>query len=290
MTEKSIVVLYHGSRCPDGFGGAYAAWKKFGDAAEYIPLSRGEEVPIETVTGKKAYFIDFVYDLPETMQKFESAASSLTVLDHHLGVRASVESVKNHVFDENRSGAGIAWDYFHPETKRPRLIDLLEDDDLFRFTYSDTRPVLSYLGLHPFSFEFFDEVAKTLEDPITSEALLAKARIFGECFEKLADTAVENAKMVLFEGYKTAFATAHPYKPIKSLVGNLLAKKFPPIALVVSAHPNGYGVSIRGDGSVDVSKIAAKYGGNGHPNSSGFLIPREGPFPWELIEDENPRN
>lgn len=291
MNDKKIVVLYHGSRCPDGFGGAYAAWKKFGDSAEYIPLSRGEKVPIETVEGKEAYFIDFVYDTPEIMQKFENSASSLTVLDHHLGVRATAESVKNHVFDENRSGAGIAWDYFHPETKRPRLIDLLEDDDLFRFAHADTRPILSYLGLHEFSFELFDETAQLLEDPVQSEALLSKARIFGECFEKLAEVSVESAKMVKFEGYTIAFSTAHPYKPLKSLVGNLLAKKFPPIALVVSAHPNGYGVSIRGDGSVDVSKIAAKYGGNGHPSSSGFLIPREGPFPWELVEeDENPRN
>ena len=34
---KSIVVIYHG-RCRDGFAAAYAAWKKFGDKASYLPF------------------------------------------------------------------------------------------------------------------------------------------------------------------------------------------------------------------------------------------------------------
>jgi len=289
MSDKKIVALYHGG-CPDGFGGAYAAWKKFGDEAEYIPLSRGEEVDVELVRGKDAYFIDFVYNEIETMKRYADVALSLTALDHHEGVRDVAESVPNHVFDANRSGAGIAWDFFHEGAPRPDLINFLEDDDLFRFSFPDTRPVISYLGLHPFTFEFWDETSAILEDSSKREELLKKARVFGECFEKLAEVAVERAKMISFEGHVVAFATAHPYKPIKSLTGNLLAKKYPPFALVVTAHPNGYGVSIRGDGSVNVAKIAEKYGGNGHPNSAGFLIPREGPFPWELVEDEDTRD
>lgn len=284
MSTERIVVMYHGSGCPDGFGSAYAAWKKFGEGAEYVPLSRGKEPPVALAEGALVYFTDFSYT-KEVMDQFVSAAARLVVLDHHEGVQDVVESMPEYVFDAERSGAGIAWDYFHPGVKRPRLIDLLEDDDLFRFRIPDTRPILSYLGLHSFSFEFWDDVAGTLEDEGKSEALLSKARIFGECFEKLAQLSADKAHMVQFEGHTIAFATAHPYKPIKSLVGNLLAKKFPPFALVVSAHPEGYGVSIRGDGSVDVSKIAAKYGGNGHPSSSGFLIPREGPFPWAIVGD-----
>jgi oligoribonuclease NrnB/cAMP/cGMP phosphodiesterase (DHH superfamily) len=284
------VILYHGEgSCPDGFGAAYAAWKKFGEHAEYVPLSRSDAVPVELAQDADVYMLDFTYNDQADVDTLAAAAASLTILDHHEGVRAQTESVPNHVYDENRSGAGIAWDYFHPGTKRPKLIDHLEDDDLFRFTLPDTRPVLAYLGLSPFTFEFFDEVAATLENPEEAEILLAKARVYGECFEKLAALSVRRARTVEFEGYQAGFATAHPYKPIKSLVGNLLAKEKPPIALVVSAHPDGFGVSIRSDGTVDVSVIARKFGGNGHPFSSGFLIPREGPFPWTLIEnDETP--
>jgi len=286
---ERTVVFYHGG-CPDGFGGAYAAWKKFGDTAEYVSLSRGEELPYEMAKDAEVYFIDFSYN-QEEMEKFNAIAKRMVVLDHHQGVESVITSMPNHVYDTERSGAGIAWDYFHPDLPRPQLINFLEDDDLFRFRFPDTRPILSYLGLHPFTFEFWDETSEILEDPIKSEKLLAKARIFGECFEKLAEVAVERAKMIEFEGYTVAFATAHPYKPIKSLVGNLLAKKFPPFALVVAAHPDGYGVSIRSDGSVNVAQIAEKFGGNGHPYSAGFLIPREGPFPWTRVpKDEAARD
>ena len=286
---ERTVILYHGN-CPDGFGGAFAAWKKFGDAAEYIPLSRSKEPPIEACTGANVYFIDFTYNTNEIMEQFAAVAASVTVLDHHEGVREITERVAQHVYDSDRSGASIAWDYFHPEIPRPKLISYLEDDDLFLFRIADTRAVLAYLGLHAFTFEFWDETMQLLEDPATAETLLTKARIYGECFEKLAELSVANAKMIEFEGYQCAFANAHPYNPIKSLVGNLLARKFPPLALVVSAHPEGYGVSIRGDGSVNVAKIAEKYGGNGHPSSAGFLIPREGPFPWTYIPDADTRD
>lgn len=277
------VILYHGD-CPDGFGAAYAAWKKFGDAAEYHALSRSEGPPLPLAEGADVYLLDFAYNDQADMDALMGAAATLTVLDHHEGVEAQIKSVPNHVYDTNRSGAGIAWDYFHKDASRPKLIDHIEDDDLFRFRLPNTRAVLAYLGLAPFSFELWGEVGETLEDPMRAEPFLMKAYAYGECFEKLAELSVRKAKMVEFEGYQCAFANAHPYKPIKSLVGNLLAKEKPPIALVVSAHPEGYGVSIRGDGSVDVAAIARKYGGNGHPNAAGFLVPLGNPIPWKMVE------
>jgi nanoRNase/pAp phosphatase (c-di-AMP/oligoRNAs hydrolase) len=37
-----------------------------------------------------------------------------------------------------------------------------------------------------------------------------------------------------------------------------------------------------------VSKIAQKYGGNGHPNSSGFHVEADKPLPWKLVEHDVP--
>lgn len=282
------IIFYHGN-CPDGFGGAYAAWKKFGNNAEYIPLSRGGE-PLPDVTGREVYFIDFILS-QEEMDAILAQAARLVALDHHEGVRTVTESMPEHVFTNDKSGASIAWEYFHPETPRPRLINFLEDDDLFRFTLPDTRPVITYLASQPFSFEAWDTLAQTLENDVTREAFLVKARAYAEYFEILARLAVDNAKTVQFEGHEVLFATAHPFKPLKSLVGNLLARKQGPFGLVVTAHPKGYGVSIRGDGTIDVAAIAQKYGGNGHKSSAGFVIPADSTLPWTLIEiDENTRN
>lgn len=278
------IILYHGN-CPDGFGGAYAAWKKFGDAAEYLPLSRGEEAPVEDCRDAVLYFVDFCYT-KEVMDQFVAAAKSVTVLDHHEGVQEVIESMPEFVYDSTRSGAGIAWDYFHPDQPRPKLLNHVEDDDLFRFTLEDTREIITYLEVQPFTFETWDEIAQKLDDPASKETMLEKARIYREYFEILANQSVDHAKLVSFDGHEVYFAASHPLKSMKSLIGNLLARKQGPFALVVSPHPEGYGVSIRGDGSIDVAKIAQKFGGNGHPSSAGFLIPREGPFPWTLIKKD----
>ncbi len=281
MAHEHIVVLYHG-KCPDGFGGAYAAWKKFGDTAEYIPVKHGEPPP-QKLEGREVYLIDFSYDREEEMGEIARAASRFIVLDHHLSTKKIVENIPEHVFDENRSGATIAWGYFHPNVPVPRLLSYLEDDDLFRYRLPETRDVFSYILVHPYHFQEWDALVQTLEDEKKREAFLEKARIYSEYFLLLGDSAVAGAKLVRFEGYECYFANAHPFITMKSYVGHELTKKKPPFALVVSAHPDGFGVSIRGDGTVDVSAIAAKYGGGGHPNSAGFFIPIKAEIPWTEI-------
>lgn len=281
-SPERIVVLYHGS-CADGFGGAYAAWKKFGDSAEYIPLHRGNDLP-EGLEGAHLYFIDFCYP-QEQMDHFVSIAGKVTVLDHHEGVADVIQSMPEYVYETELSGSGIAWRYFHPETPLPTLLAHVQDDDLYRFALPDTRAVMTYLEVHPFEFEVWDEMARKLDDAAERGPFFERTRIYAEYFELLAQSAADRAKLVSFEGYECYYGISHPLKSMKSMVGHLLAEKKGPIALVVAAHPNGYGVSIRGDGTVDVTKIAQKFGGNGHPNASGFLIPREGPFPWTLLEE-----
>jgi len=283
MNPRTII-FYHGS-CPDGFGGAYAAWKKFGDTAEYVPLTRGDD-PMPDVVGADLYFVDFVYEKVR-MDEIAAQANSLIVLDHHSGVQDVTESFPGSIFDNERSGATLAWNYFHPGASVPLLLSFVEDDDLFLFKLPDTRAVVSYLSVKPYTFELWDEVREMLDDPEKSQEFLTRVRTYAEYFELLAQLAVDHAKIVEFEGHHVYFATAHPFKPMKSLVGNLLAKKQGPFALVVAAHPKGFGVSIRGDGSIDVSAIAQKYGGNGHKSSSGFLIPAGGPMPWTIVEETN---
>lgn len=291
MSHKKIAVFYHAD-CLDGFGGAYAAWKKFGDSAEYYPVKYGHEPLVEEAAGKDAYFIDFCY-AQETMNQVLQSAASLVVLDHHEGIRKVVESMPNHVYDGTRSGATIAWNYFHPNTTIPELLKHIEDEDLYRFNMPETRPLGVFLSAHDFSFPLWDRVATDLENPEKRKEVLATAYTYVEYFNHLVALSVTNAHPVLFEGYQVLLANTSPMKTLKSAVGNALLQKMPPFALVMSVHPNGLGVSIRGDGSVDVSLIARKYGGNGHPNSSGFRIPWQNPMPFTSAEEhknEGPRN
>ncbi|MSU74371.1 hypothetical protein EXS57_01170 [Candidatus Kaiserbacteria bacterium] len=288
MSHKQIAIFYHAD-CLDGFGGAYAAWKKFGDTAEYYPSKYGHDPLIEAVVGKEVYFIDFCYS-QAVMDKILGQAGSLTVLDHHEGIKEVVKSIPHHVYDSNRSGATIAWSYFHPDTEVPRLLQHMEDEDLYRFHLPDTRPLGVYLSAHEFSFPFWNQVAQDLDSEEKRTVLLAKAHTYLEYFNYLVRLSVEHAHPILFEGHHVLLANTSPMKTLKSAVGNELLKKKPPFALVMSIHPNGLGVSIRGDGSIDVSAIARKYGGNGHPSSSGFHIPWQTPMPFTSDEEHKNEN
>ena len=287
MGPKKIAILYHGG-CPDGGGGAYAAWKKFGDAAEYIPAKYNRPVP-ENIEGKELYFIDFCYP-QEVMDEVAKKAASVTVLDHHEGVRAVAEKFPG-VFDSSRSGATIAWSYFHPTTPIPLLLTYIEDGDLYRFTLPHSRSILAYVYTSPFSsFEHWETLVRELEDPRERERVIATGTIFEQYHQHVVDTAVHHAELVRFEGYECYLASSTG--EFVSDIGNILALKKPPIALIISADATDVRVSLRSNGEVDVSLLARRYGGNGHPAASGFRIPFGDTMPWEPIEKKNdyPRN
>lgn len=286
---ERTLVFYH-AHCPDGFGGAYSAWKKFGDSAEYIPMSYSKPFP-DDIAGARVYMIDMCFR-QEEMDALKAVAGSLTVLDHHEGVEEVTRSMPEFVYDVNRSGSTIAWSYFHPDEPVPTLLTHIEDDDLFRFKLPDTKALLSYIAVKPYTFEFWDELSIMLDDPKHKEEMFGKLRMYREYFDLLVEQGVARAKLVEFEGFKVLAGVTHPMKPMVSALGNALAKAQPPLGLILQIREEGLAVSVRGDGSVDLAELTQRYGGNGHHDSAAFLVPWGTPFPWTPVpkDDETPRN
>lgn len=283
MQHTEIVILYHGG-CPDGFGGAYAAWKKFGDDAEYIPVQHGRPVP-ENLGGKHLFFVDFCYT-QEIMDELMPKAASVTVLDHHLGNRDVVEKITDHVFDAARSGATIAWNYFHSDTPVPMLLKYVEDGDLYVFKLPNSRAVLAYMYAQQFHFETWDTLRTKLESAVERAILIDLGNIYAEHFAILVEQISNKATLISFEGYECYLVTA-PHM-FASDVGNRLATLKPPLGVVVNFHGNVLNVSLRSDSSIDVSLHAQKYGGNGHPHASAFRLHWGDPLPWTILkENEN---
>ncbi len=281
--HKEIAVLYHGG-CPDGFGGAYAAWKKFGDAAEYIPLKYGYPAP-KNLAGKKLYFIDFCYK-QEIMDALVPIATHVTVLDHHLGTKGVVESMPEYVFDEKRSGATIAWNYFHSDVSVPTLLQYVQDGDLYTFSLPDSHAVLAYCYAQPFHFETWATLSEKLENTKELHFVIERGKIYAEYFAILVEQIANKATLISFEGFECYLVGASGM--FSSSVGNLLARMKPPIGIVVNVHADMISVSLRSDISVDVSAIARKYGGNGHPQAAGFELRWGDPVPWTVItKNEN---
>jgi len=280
MNALKTAILYH-ANCPDGFGGAYAAWKKFGDSAEYIPVKHGKPIP-EGLAGKKLYLIDFCYP-KDDMNALVATAGSVTVLEHHEGMKEIVESVPEHVYDAKRSGATIAWSYFYPDEAIPTLLAYVEDGDLYKFVLPNSRAILGYAYSMPFEFPAWDALAKRLEEPSERAAIIERGTIYSEHFAHLVQSIMKKAELVRFEGYECYLTGAS--SEFASDVGNGLARAKPPLALVLTARADGLHVSLRSIGDTDVSAIAQKYGGNGHPRAAAFRVKYGDPLPWTPIKE-----
>lgn len=272
------MVFYH-KNCFDGFGAAWAAWKKFGDAAEYVALDP-EKLPETFPKGKEIYAVDLGY--PAFVQKkIRIYNKSLVVIDHHISKKVDTELFPSNVFDNDHSGAVLAWRYFHPKKKVPKLLEYIEDVDLWKWERANTREIISALSLRAFDFSAWEVFARAIESAVGRKKIIAEGKVVSAYEKKIIEKMVENAVPVIFEGMHILAVNS---SVLNSEIANVLLKKLPPAAIVWRDSGGEIHVSLRSDGTVDVSKIAEKYGGGGHARAAGFgFKSKDGP-PWKILK------
>ena len=148
------VIIYH-DNCFDGIAAAWATSKGLNQLDQefeennlertqlFIPRSYGQsQLEIGQLHNKDVYIVDFSFPR-ETMIHINKTANSLLVLDHHKTAQADCEGLEFCVFDMNRSGAGMAWDHFFT-APRPKLIDYIEDRDLWQFKLPASKEIHAY--------------------------------------------------------------------------------------------------------------------------------------------------
>lgn len=281
---KDIVIIYHGD-CRDGFGAAYAAWKKFGNAASYLPWKDHRVLP-EGLTDKTIYIADFSFREP-MLGELIAANKSVVVLDHHQSAETDVRAYPQNIFDNNHSGAVLAWQYFYPDTEVPELLRYIEDHDLWRFALPENREYNVALGQYDVSFETWD---KLITELAASEAnrvnFIARGALIATFEDKLVETIIGYRERVLFEGYEVWAVNAS--RVYRSIMGNQLAElneAAGDIALgIVYYHSNGgVNVSLRSKGDVDVAAIAERYGGGGHKHAASIKVSSFADLPFTFL-------
>lgn len=295
---KPDLCIYHGN-CQDGFGAAWAIWKRFGDAVEYVP-GFYDDRPRPDVTGKHVLMVDFTWKRP-VLEGLAALAESIVILDHHKSaeedladfriemcgsakfIAEDVESILADraelglprivaEFDMNRSGAGMAWDYCHPGAKRPRLIQHIEDRDLWRMALPWMREIAACVFSHPYSFSAYERLAAMVEsdrqaDDIIREGIAIERKAKKDIAELLG---VSTRRMVI-GGVDVPVANL-PYT-MASDAANKLAEGEPFAACYFDTATDRT-FSLRScKTGMDVQAIAVRYGGGGHPNAAGFRVP-----------------
>lgn len=279
---KDIVVIYHAD-CSDGFGAAFAAWKKFGESASYIP-QKDRNIPPEGLTDKEIYIVDFGFDM-ETTTKLVNENKTVIVIDHHQSAKEIVESFPQNIFDNNHSGAVLAWRFFHPDTPVPTLLTYVEDTDLWRFALPESREFSTALGQYEMVFAVWDSLATNLEQEDALINHIAKGSLLAKFEDKLINHMLKRRERVLFEGHEVWALNTSEYQ---SVLGNKLAElnlatEQTPIGIVYYRADGIIKISLRSIGETDVAAIAAKYNGGGHKNAAGCVVSSFSELPFSFL-------
>ncbi|PIP29783.1 hypothetical protein COU12_00015 [Candidatus Jorgensenbacteria bacterium CG10_big_fil_rev_8_21_14_0_10_54_38] len=281
LLMKRVVVLYHAD-CPDGFGAAWAAWRKFGKRAEYLPI-HPEALPEAPLRGREIYVLDS--GLPaRAFRRLSKVNRKVVVIDHHESREKDTKRFPQNVYDNGHSAAVLAWKYFHPREKAPRLLAYIEDGDLWRFKLPQARTILSYVYARPFDFEEYEVLARGMESARERRKYLVLGRAIADYNRVLVDEVVRRAELVRFAGYRV-LAVNSSSKCFHSEVGHELLRHRPPLSIVWRVERGIIHASLRSNRRVDVSEIAARFpGGGGHPRAAGFSVPLTRGFPWKVVQ------
>lgn len=304
---KPDIVIYH-DNCADGFGAAWACWRRWGAQCEYIPASYGASPP--DVAGKHVLIVDFSYKRA-ILEEMGATAASIIILDHHetaeedLGAFrrcadkperftvAATASMNADLrrngylpisaqFDMKRSGARMAWDFCHPGIEAPLLLRLVEDRDLWLFEFDTSRPFALWLRSEPFDFERWSEIAHDIEGRAGAH-ILREAEAMQRFYDEKVKEMASFARRRVFDGFLPIVVNCPPM--FASDVGNYLLQAHPDAPFAATFFDAGdkrmWSLRSMADREA-VSTIAAAHGGGGHRNAAGFAETLEDLLLWPV--------
>lgn len=277
------LIIYH-DNCADGFGAAWAAYKKFGkDGAEYLPMNYNDprmsvahdELTFPTdILDRDVYILDFSFP-KDAMLEIELRARKFVLLDHHKTAfeQFGLDPQQRHedqggrgsliVLDPHRSGCVLAWEHFHPNAPTPYALRLIQDRDLWKWELPGTRDFATALRSEPFTFDHFDRAYMEWNKLISQGA--AMNRLFDQ---QLADIVKRPVPVVLIDQVGMSVNCTPQFA---SEAGSALAKNYGLFGMTwVLGESGRVFVSLRSIGDYDVSALAKQFGGGGHRNAAGF--------------------
>jgi nanoRNase/pAp phosphatase (c-di-AMP/oligoRNAs hydrolase) len=280
-TLKDIVVIYH-KNCPDGFTASWAAWKKFGDNASYIQAGYGDQLP-DTIEGKEVYVLDFSYNA-DILESLQNKAKRLVVIDHHKGSQEYVTSKKEFVFNLSHSGAYLTWEYFFPDTRIPKLVQYISEDDINKLTLPNANEIVAYIMAKPRTFLDFEKLSQEMENDEKEEQIIETGKLLLRYKDIVLDVALNSVHFIDLQGVILPAVNVTLPMFEKSYLLQKIYIKYPPVSLSYRYDEGEWKCSLRSNGMFNCIDLAKQFGGSGHPGSAGFSIKAEnGIFPFKVV-------
>jgi uncharacterized protein len=266
-------VIYH-KDCIDGTMSAGVVLRAF-PHAETFPLRHSyteeEFAPIlaSVRPDTHVYIVDCILGLDRLL----SVGCTLTIIDHHKKACDEVANIgETHpqvriVADPTHSGASLVWQTLFPNEGVPRLIEHVEDGDLWLEKYPDTKPITLYLSV------FRDAPADmSAQIDVPLEVLLEKGQAISVFVDREAQGFLEYPPRMMRVGEYVV--PAYNITTHESMCGNILSKKHDSTVIMYTVRGTMVRCSIRSHShhSPNALEVASVLGGGGHPCSSGATI------------------
>jgi len=271
-----MICLYH-KNCNDGAAAALAVWVKFGDEGnQYLPVNYCEDPPEEVYKYQDIIIVDFSYKR-DVLIDLSCKVKSIILIDHHKTSREDLNDIRqelscknNVVFDMEKSGAVLAWEYFNPEKELPGLFKHIQDRDLWTLELPETQNIAKALKLYPDWREW-----NCLFDDDEFKEFIIEGKAINDFLELQTKSIIQPPSVWEHGGNeKVPILNIPGFMASDSLNQALEIYPESPYAVSYFCEKNKttYSLRSRNGSDVDVSKKAERFGGGGHKHAAGFVI------------------
>ena len=280
---KNILCLYHGDA--DGEASAAVVRHKLGPEVYLHRINYGDPTPWPLINeADQVVIVDFSLPPQEMLETADS--SQLTWIDHHQSAIQEMEEISSAwpgIRDTSEAACVLTWKYYFPDQPVPRAVILIGDRDIWRWEEPETGAFNEGL-YHRDSRPEHDDLWKPLlenDQDLLHEIIREGEILYQARLEKIKRQVDAYGYEVQFEGFRSLAINVRGNGDLGSRIRELGYEIGYCYVDVLQEEGLMTKVTLFSD-QIDVSKLAQKFGGGGHPGASGFQFPRNGtPFPSE---------
>lgn len=295
--DKYDYVIYH-KGCTDGFSGFVVLTMTdmiSNNALIYPDFPSTNRYP-PNIKNKNVIIIDVAYK-KDILKHILNKAKKVTFIDHHITVKDDVQQLKslmsnkNHeiIYDNDKSGASLTWQYFFNTKPIPLAIQYIESNDIGNWTDKNTMIFIIALRVNYDMSTTSDNLDKWRKlfnsNNIDATTLLKKGEQYNEYHNHLLQDNIKKNSIKrfpsekLYSKHKSVFTKPGQYKvvvyngsgcPTSSSLGAIIVNSIDcdfAILWVLNLDKNEYILQFRSK-HVDVGTIAKEFGGGGHKLAS----------------------
>ena len=279
----------------DGHSSGAVVWLETGkeNKAKIYEMDYIKPFPIEDIEeNEKVFILDYSLQ-PDMMKQLMSVTKDIVWIDHHKSAIAKydnfegLDGLTDVVLDTNHSGCVLTWKYFHTDIPLPRILELIEDWDIWKHEF---KPDNEYVALALDSYDMPPDSDLWAGLILNGDGLIPSLIKQGEVISRYLSQ--HNKEVIQGFGHEVEFEgrrciAVNKVRGSSKLFDSVWGEY--PMYLTYAHTGDKYTVSVYSDGDVlDVSHICRKYGGGGHPGAGGFTIDklpfkRTGPLPDRVV-------